>query len=169
MNLIPLIRNIPDFPIPGVIFRDITPILADAEAFNFAVEKMIEPFVDAKIQKVAAIEARGFIFGVVAANKLGAGFVPIRKKGKLPFKTDVETCSLEYGEASIEVHTDAFDEGERILLIDDVLATGGTMAAACRLVERQKAVIAGISFFCELDAMAGKKLLPGNVHSILHF
>jgi len=169
MDLIPLIRNIPDFPVQGVIFRDITPMLANAQAFNFAVEKMIEPFADAKIQKVVAIEARGFIFGAVAANKLGAGFAPIRKKGKLPFKTDVETCSLEYGEASIEVHIDAFAEGERILLIDDVLATGGTMAAACRLVKKQKAVIVGISFLCELDAMNGRKQLPGNVHSVLHF
>ncbi len=154
---------------PGIIFRDITPMLANAEAFNLAVEKMLEPFKDAKIQKVAAIEARGFIFGSVIANKLGVGFVPIRKKGKLPFKTDAETCSLEYGEAIIEIHIDAFNEGERVLLLDDVLATGGTMAAACRLVEKQKAVIAGISFFCELDALNGRKLLPNPVHSVVHF
>jgi len=169
MNLISLVRNIPDFPAPGVIFRDITPILADAKAFDFAVEKMIEPFANTKIQKIAAIESRGFIFASVAANKLGTGFIPIRKKGKLPFKTDSETYSLEYGNASIEVHIDAFNEGEHVLLIDDVLATGGTMAAACRLAERQKAVIAGISFFCELDALNGRKLLQGPVHSVLHF
>ena len=145
-------------------------MLANSVAFNFAVDKMIEPFLNAKIQKVAAIEARGFIFGTVAAVKLGAGFVPIRKKGKLPFKTDFENCSLEYGEASIEIHTDAFNEGERVLLIDDVLATGGTMAAACRLIQRQKAVIAGISFLCELDALEGKKVLQNDsVHSVLHF
>ena len=110
-----------------------------------------------------------FFFGTVIANKLGAGFVPIRKKGKLPYKTDTETYSLEYGEASIEIHVDAFDEGERVLLLDDVLATGGTMAATCRLVERQKAVIAGISFLCELDALNGRKLLQNPVHSVLHF
>jgi len=169
MNLLSLIRNIPDFPIPGVIFRDITPILADPKAFDFAVEKMIEPFADAKIQKVVAIESRGFILGSIVANKLGAGFVPIRKKGKLPFKTDSETYSLEYGDAVIEVHIDAFNEGEIVLLVDDVLATGGTMAAACRMVERQKAVIAGISFLCELGALSGKKLLQNPVHSVLHF
>jgi len=169
MNLTSFIRDIPDFPVPGIIFRDITPMLANAEAFNFATEKMLEPFANAKIQKVAAVEARGFIFGSVIANKLGVGFIPIRKKGKLPFKTDAETCSLEYGQASIEIHTDAFNEGERVLLLDDVLATGGTMVAVCRLVERQKAVIAGISFLCELDALNGRKLLPGTVHSVLHF
>ena len=170
MDINSFIRNIPDFSKPGVIFRDITPMLADAKAFDFAVEKMVEPFVGEKIQKVVAIEARGFIFGSVAANKLGAGFVPVRKKGKLPFKTDEETYSLEYGEASIEVHEDAFNEGERVLLLDDVLATGGTMAAVCRLVQRQKAVIAGISFLCELDFFNGRKLLTNvPVHSVLHY
>jgi adenine phosphoribosyltransferase len=170
MDLNSFIRNIPDFPKPGVIFRDITPMLADAKAFDFAVEKMIEPFASEKIQKVVATEARGFIFGSIAANKLGAGFVPVRKKGKLPFKTDWETYSLEYGEASIEVHADAFNEGERVLLMDDVLATGGTMAAVCRLVQRQNAVVAGISFLCELDFLNGRKLLPSvPVHSVLHY
>lgn len=169
MDLTPFIRSIPDFPKPGVIFRDITPLLANAAAFDSAVDKMIEPFLNAKIQKVVAIEARGFILGTVAANKLKAGFVPVRKKGKLPFKTDSEDCSLEYGSASIEVHTDAFNEGENVLLLDDVLATGGTMAAACHLVERQKAIIAGISFLCELDFLKGKDLLKYPIHSVLHF
>ena len=170
MDINSFIRNVPDFPKPGVTFRDITLMLADAKAFDFAVEKMIEPFVGEKIQKVAATEARGFIFGSVAANKLGAGFVPVRKKGKLPFKTDVETYSLEYDEASIEVHADAFNEGERVLLLDDVLATGGTMAAVCRLVQRQNVVIVGISFLCELDFFNGRELLPNiPVHSILHY
>jgi adenine phosphoribosyltransferase len=169
MELNSFIRNIPDFPALGIIFRDITPLLANWSAFNLAVEKMIEPFLDAKIQKVAAVESRGFMFGTVAANKLKAGFVPVRKKGKLPFKTDGETYSLEYGEACIEIHTDAFNEGERVLLIDDVLATGGTMAAVCRLAERQRAVIAGISFFCELDALNGRNLLPISAYSVLHF
>jgi len=169
MDLKPFIRNIPDFPAPGIIFRDITPLLANAEAFDAALEKMIEPFAGEKIQKIAAIESRGFIFGSAAANKMGVGFVPIRKKGKLPYKTDSETFSLEYGEAIIEAHTDAFNKGERILLIDDVLATGGTMAAACRLAERQGAIIAGISFLCELDALNGKKALPISAHSVFHF
>jgi len=170
MDLTSYIRNIHDFPKPGVIFRDITPLLADVMAFDYAVEKMIEPFTGAKIQKVVATEARGFIFGSIAAHKLGAGFVPVRKKGKLPFKTDAENYSLEYGEESIEVHTDAFNEGERVLLLDDVLATGGTMAAVCRLVERQKAVIVGITFLCELDFLNGRKALPNvPVHSVLHY
>lgn len=169
MDLKSFIRNIPDFPSPGIIFRDITPLLANAEAFDFALKKIIEPFAGEKIQKIAAIESRGFIFGSAAANKMGVGFVPIRKKGKLPYKTDSETYSLEYGDASIEVHTDAFNKGERILLIDDVLATGGTMAAACRLAQRQGAIIAGISFLCELDAFNGKKLLPIPANCVLHF
>jgi adenine phosphoribosyltransferase len=170
INLDSFIRNIPDFPSPGIIFRDITPMLANAKAFGFAIEKMLSPFAGEKIQKIAAIESRGFIMGCVAASKMGVGFVPVRKKGKLPFKTDSESYSLEYGSASIEVHTDAFNEGERILLIDDILATGGTMAAACRLAERQHAVIAGISFLCELDALNGRKLLPNiPIHSVLHF
>jgi len=170
MDLTSYIRNIPDFPKPGVIFRDITPLLANVEAFDYAVEKMIEPFKGAEIQKVVATEARGFIFGTIAAHKLEAGFVPARKKGKLPFKTDTENYSLEYGEESIEVHADAFNEGERVLLLDDVLATGGTMAAVCRLVQRQKAVIAGITFLCELDFFNGRKALPNvTIHSILHY
>jgi len=171
MDLNSYIRNIPDFPAPGIIFRDITPLLANAEAFNAAVEKIIEPFAGEKIQKIAAIESRGFMFGTVAAIKMGVGFAPIRKKGKLPYKTDAETYSLEYGEACIEVHTDAFNKGERVLLMDDVLATGGTMAAACRLVDRQGAIIAGVSFLCELDFLNGRKLLPESVpvHSVLRF
>jgi len=170
MDLNNFIRNIPDFPVQGVIFRDITPMLANAEAFNVAIEKMIEPFASQKIQKIAAIESRGFMLGSVMANKIGAGFVPIRKKGKLPFKTDTETYSLEYGDASIEIHTDAFNKGERILLIDDVLATGGTMAAAYRLVKRQGTVIVGVSFLCELNALNGRNLLPDvPIHSVLQF
>ncbi|MCL2260843.1 MAG: adenine phosphoribosyltransferase [Fibromonadales bacterium] len=169
MDLAPFIRHIPDFPKPGVIFRDITPLLADAKVFDYAVDKMVEPFLDMKIQKVVAIEARGFILGTMAANKLKAGFVPIRKKGKLPFKTDSEECSLEYGSAIIEIHVDAFKEGEHVLLLDDVLATGGTMAATCRLVERQKAIIKGISFLCELDSLKGKDVLKYPVNSVLHF
>jgi adenine phosphoribosyltransferase len=170
MDLNLFIRNIPDFPAPGVIFRDITPLLANASAFSAAVEKMIEPFAGAFIKKIAATEARGFIFGSAMANRMEVGFAPIRKKGKLPFKTDCEKYSLEYGDASIEIHTDAFNRGERILLVDDVLATGGTMAAACRLAERQGAIIAGISFLCELNSLNGRKQLPNiPVYSVLQF
>ncbi|GHV18013.1 hypothetical protein AGMMS49938_18940 [Fibrobacterales bacterium] len=122
MNLKEHIRNIPDFPQEGVIFRDITPLLDNAEAFRSSVLQMSEPFKNAGIQKVAAIESRGFFFGPSVAIELGCGFVPVRKLGKLPWKTDRETYSLEYGSATIEVHNDAFTEGERVLLLDDVLA-----------------------------------------------
>jgi adenine phosphoribosyltransferase len=171
MNLKSFIRDIPDFPKQGIIFRDITPLMANAEAFKFSVQEMAEPFRNSRFQKVAAIESRGFFFGPSVAIELGCGFVPVRKKGKLPWQTDSETYSLEYGEASIEIHKDAFTKGERVLLLDDVLATGGTISAAIRLIEKQGALIEGITFLAELDFLHGRKAISKSclVHSLVHF
>jgi len=171
MDLKPFIRDIPDFPKSGVIFRDITPLMSNGEAFKFAVQKMAEPFKNTGIQNVAAIESRGFFFGSCVALELNCGFTPIRKKGKLPWQTDSEDYSLEYGTASIEIHKDAFSKGEKILLLDDVLATGGTIAAATNLVEKQGALVSGIVFLIELDFLQGRKNIKTNcpVHSLVHY
>jgi adenine phosphoribosyltransferase len=171
MDIKSLIRDIPDFPKPGVIFRDITPLMSNAEAFKFAVQKMAEPFRGAGIQNVAAVESRGFFFGSCVALELNCGFTPIRKKGKLPWQTDSETYSLEYGTETIEIHKDTFSKGERVLLLDDVLATGGTIAAAARLVEKQGALVSGMVFLLELDFLQGRKNISTNcqVHSIAHY
>ncbi|MHC4864759.1 MAG: adenine phosphoribosyltransferase, partial [Planctomycetota bacterium] len=130
------IRNIPDWPKKGILFRDITPLLADPKAFAAAIDALCSGFADAGIEYVAAVEARGFIFGAVVAERLQAGFVPIRKKGKLPHQTESVTYDLEYGTDTLEVHSDAVSPGAKVLMVDDLLATGGTMAAACRLIEK---------------------------------
>jgi adenine phosphoribosyltransferase len=171
MDIKSLIRDIPDFPKPGIIFRDITPLMSNGEAFKFAVQKMAEPFRNAGIQNVAAIESRGFFFGSCVALELNCGFTPIRKKGKLPWQTDSQTYSLEYGTASIEIHKDAFSKDERVLLLDDVLATGGTISAAARLVEKQGALVGGMVFLVELDFLQGRKNISANcqVHSVVHY
>jgi adenine phosphoribosyltransferase len=171
MNLKSYTRDVHDFPKPGIIFRDITPLMASAEAFKFAVLEMAEPFRNAKIKKVAAIESRGFFFGPSVAIELNCGFVPVRKKGKLPWQTDSETFSLEYGESCIEVHKDSFCKNEQVLLLDDVLATGGTISAAMRLVEKQGASVCGIVFLAELDFLQGRKSINSNcpIHSLIHF
>ena len=151
------IRSIPDWPKRGILFRDITPLLADPEAFAAAVEALCADFKDAGVQYVAAVEARGFIFGAAAAKNLGAGFVPIRKKGKLPFKTESITYELEYGTDTLEVHSDAVSKGANVLMVDDLLATGGTMAAACQLIEKIGGQIVGIAFLVELCELAGRQ------------
>ena len=133
-NLETYIRSIPDWPKKGILFRDITPLLADPRAFAAAVDALCAGFGEGDIQYVAAVEARGFIFGAAVARKLGAGFVPIRKKGKLPSKTESVTYDLEYGTDTLEVHSDAVGKGDKVLMVDDLLATGGTMAAACELI-----------------------------------
>ena len=155
------IRSIPDWPKKGILFRDITPLLADPKALAAAVDALCAGFTEGDIEYVAAVEARGFIFGAAAAEKLGAGFVPIRKKGKLPFKTESVTYDLEYGTDTLEVHSDAVDKGAKVLMIDDLLATGGTMAAACELIEKIGGQIAGISFLIELSELAGREKLGG--------
>ena len=155
------IRSIPDWPKKGILFRDITPLLADQEAFSAAIEALSADFTESGIEYVAAVEARGFIFGAAVAEKLAAGFVPIRKEGKLPFKTESVTYDLEYGSDTLQVHIDAVEKGARVLMLDDLLATGGTMAAACRLIEKIGGKIAGITFLIELTDLAGREKLGG--------
>ncbi|UCG49281.1 MAG: adenine phosphoribosyltransferase [Phycisphaerales bacterium] len=155
------IRSIPDWPKKGILFRDITPLLADPKAFAGAIEALSAGFLHAGVQYVAAVEARGFVFGAAVAEKLGAGFVPIRKKGKLPFETVSVSYDLEYGTDTLEVHRDAVGKGDKVLMVDDLLATGGTMAAACRLIEKLGGEIAGITFLIELGELRGREKLGG--------
>ena len=164
------IRDIPDWPKDGILFRDITPLLADPEAFAAAIDALSTGFTEAGIEYVAAVEARGFIFGSAVAEKLGAGFVPIRKKGKLPAQTESITYDLEYGTDRLEVHLDAVENGAKVLMVDDLLATGGTMAAACKLIERIGGQVAGIVFLIELAALRGaEKISDYEVTSIISF
>ncbi|HSV27861.1 MAG TPA: adenine phosphoribosyltransferase [Sedimentisphaerales bacterium] len=164
------IREIPDWPKKGVMFRDITPLLAHHYAFGVAVNLIIQPFLNSSIDYVAAVEARGFIFGVAAAQRLGAGIIPIRKAGKLPHQTHSESYALEYGTDSIEIHKDAVPAGANVLLVDDLLATGGTMVAAARLIEKIPARVAGVAFLIELDGLMGREKLRGyNLHSVIHY
>jgi len=164
------IRDIPDFPKPGIQFKDITPLLSDPEAFGLAIDRLAGAFEGAGVDTIAAAEARGFIFGAPLALKLRAGFVPIRKPGKLPYATVAAEYQLEYGTDRLEVHTDAFAPGRRVLLLDDVLATGGTMRACCELVERTGAAIVGCAFVLELAFLGGReKLAPFEVTSLITY
>jgi adenine phosphoribosyltransferase len=151
------IRSIPDWPKKGILFRDITPLLADGKAFAAALAELAGQYKDKKIDFVAAVEARGFILGSAVAEKLGAGFIPIRKKGKLPFKTESVTYDLEYGTDTLQVHCDAVKKGSKILMVDDLLATGGTMAASCKLIEKVGGKIEGIAFLIELKDLNGRE------------
>ena len=161
------IRDIPDWPKKGILFRDITPLLADPGAFAAAVDALCAGFTEADIEYVAAVEARGFIFGGAVAKQLGVGFVPIRKKGKLPYETESVSYELEYGTDTLEVHSDAVENGAKVLLVDDLLATGGTMAAACELIEKIGGQIAGIVFLIELCELGGREKLSGREISVL--
>jgi adenine phosphoribosyltransferase len=170
INLERYIRSIPDWPKKGILFRDITPLLADPKAFAAAIDALCAGFIEADIEYVAAVEARGFIFGAAVARKLGVGFVPIRKKGKLPFKTKSVSYDLEYGTDTLEVHNDAIDKGSKVLMVDDLLATGGTMAAACKLIEKIGGQIVAISFLIELGELAGRdKLSRYNVKTVISY
>lgn len=153
------IRTIPDYPKPGVQFRDVTTLMGDAQAFRRSVDELVYPFAGNKVDKVAGIEARGFILGGAIAHQISAGFVPIRKKGKLPFTTVQETYELEYGSATVEMHTDAVKAGDRVLLIDDLIATGGTMMAGKRLLERLGAEVIEGAAIVDLPELAGSKRL----------
>ncbi|QDT06678.1 Adenine phosphoribosyltransferase [Rubripirellula lacrimiformis] len=170
VDLSKFIREIPDYPKPGILFRDITPMLADPEALAAAAKAMAEPYVGEKIDIVAAAEARGFIFAAPLAIQLGAGFVPIRKPGKLPFDLHSFAYELEYGTDELQIHVDGVKPGQRVLLIDDLLATGGTMEACCRLLERCDAEIVGCSFLIHLAQLGGEdRLNPYKCHSVLTY
>jgi len=169
-DLIKFIRDIPDFPKPGILFRDITPLLGDPLAFRASVDLMALHYHGQEIDAVAAAEARGFIFASPLAVELGIGFVPIRKRGKLPFKVHSLRYELEYGNDTVEMHQDALSPGHRVLLVDDLLATGGTMKACCELVEQTGATIAGCCFLVELAVLGGReKLGPYEVFSLISY
>jgi adenine phosphoribosyltransferase len=156
-----LIRDIPDFPKPGVVFKDITPLLADAAGFALAIDTIAGHFADRRVDRVFGIEARGFILAAPIAYRFGAGFVPVRKAGKLPWEIEREEYELEYGTDLLEVHRDAVQPGERVLIVDDVLATGGTASATVRLAERLGAEVIGLAFIIELAFLDGRRKLSG--------
>lgn len=161
MQLEPLIRAIPDFPIPGILFRDITPLLGDPAGFKAMVDLFVDKYRSANVDYVVGIEARGYMLGAPVAYALGAGFVPVRKPGKLPGEKYSEEYALEYGTNTIEIHADAIGRSKRVLVIDDLLATGGTLAATLRLLERLGAHIAGVAVLIELEGLNGRAALPG--------
>ncbi|MEO8794643.1 MAG: adenine phosphoribosyltransferase [Daejeonella sp.] len=161
------IRDIPDFPKPGILFKDITPILKNPKLCEEIVDAFEERLKGEKIDVIAGIESRGFLFGLMLAGRLGIPFVPIRKQGKLPFSKIQQPCELEYGSAILELHTDAILEGQRVLIHDDLLATGGTVNAATRLVQELKGVVAGYAFVISLDFLNGKDTLKGNSDKII--
>ena len=165
-----LIRDIPDFPKPGILFRDITTLLKDGWGLSTAVAEMAAPFDPAGIDKVVGVEARGFLLGAPVAISLGCGFIPVRKPGKLPAAVVGEEYELEYGISAVEIHRDSLDRGDRVLVVDDVLATGGTMAASCRLLEQLGANIAAVCFLVELIALRGRdRLGQYRVESVIQF
>ncbi len=164
------IRAVPDFPRPGIVFRDITPLLAEPTVFRTVIDALVDHVGDRRVDKVVAVEARGFIVAAPLAYALGAGFVPVRKAGKLPRRVEREEYSLEYGHDCLEIHADAVAPGESVLIVDDVLATGGTAAATVTLVEKLGAEVAGLAFVIELDALEGRLRLDGrDAHSLLHY
>ncbi len=164
------VRDIPDYPVPGVTFRDITPLLADPKAFAATVDRIAEPYDGRHVDKVLGIEARGFVLAAPVAYRFHAGFVPVRKAGKLPWEIEREEYELEYGTDLLEIHKDAVHPGERVLIVDDVLATGGTAAACIRLAERLGADILGLAFLIEIDALGGRAKLGGHeAHALVAY
>lgn len=159
MELRAYIREIPDFPQPGINFKDITPLLQDKSAFRYAIDKLAQELARFQFEKIVAVESRGFIFASALAYKLGVGFIPVRKKGKLPYQTISYTYQLEYGEDTLEMHQDALNEGEQVLILDDLLATGGTLSAVVNLVRELKANISAIAFVVELTFLNGRDKL----------
>ena len=165
-----LIRDVPDFPEPGITYRDITPLLADAAAFRAALDAIAKPFVGQQVTTVVGIEARGFIFGAPIATRLNAGFIPVRKSGKLPWQVATQSYTLEYGTGELEMHRDALASSDSVLIVDDVLATGGTARAAVELVEQFGANVVGVAVLIELDPLKGRGNLAGvEVHSVVHY
>lgn len=170
MNFESYIRNVPDFPVQGIQFKDITTLLKEPEVFSTAVDHLYAPFRSHELSKIVGIESRGFIFGAALAYKLNIGFVPVRKPGKLPAETISEEYLLEYGKDSVEIHLDAISRNDRVLIVDDLLATGGTAAATCRLVERLGGKIVGLSFLIELTDLKGReKLKEYEVQSLIRY
>ena len=168
MNLDDFLRDVPDFPKPGIVFKDISPLLASHKALTYCVDQMAERVVDTTIHRVAGVESRGFLFGTPLALKLGVGFTPIRKPGKLPAETTRYEYDLEYGTDTLEIHNDGVHPGDQVLVVDDVLATGGTAQAACELVELIGGEVAGCVFLLELTALDGRAKLPGRtIHTLL--
>lgn len=159
MNLESYLRDVPDFPKPGIVFKDITPLLASPRAMRKTVEAMAQMVWEGQVNRVAAIESRGFLFGVPLALELDVGFTPIRKAGKLPWRTNTISYSLEYGSDRLEMHQDGVEQGERVLIVDDLLATGGTMEAACKLIEESHAKVIGCLFVVELAFLKGRQRL----------
>lgn len=170
MDLKSKIRNIPDFPKPGIMFRDITPLLASPKTFRAAITQLADHYRDQNVNAIAAAEARGFIFAAPLALELNAAFIPVRKPGKLPFDTQAFHYELEYGTDTLEIHTDAFAPGDRVLLVDDLLATGGTMNACVKLVEQCGAVVVGCAFAIELSFLKGREILaPHDCYALLTY
>jgi len=164
------IRSIPDFPKPGILFYDVTTLLRDPEGFRQAIDAMCEPYAKGSVDLIVGIESRGFILGAAMADRLGAGFVPVRKLGKLPGKTVKVSYSLEYGTDSLEMHDDAIEKGQRVLIVDDLLATGGTAAAVRKLVKQVGGDLVGLAFLVELGFLPGRQKLEGeNLHVVLHY
>lgn len=155
------IRDVPDFPKEGIIFKDITPILSDPELFKTTIDLFVDELKDKGVTKVAAIDARGFLFAGAICDRMDIGLVPIRKQGKLPYKTYEESYDLEYGSNTLAIHQDAFDEGEKVALVDDLLATGGTAAASVKLIEKAGGEVVKVLFMVELSFLNGRELLPG--------
>jgi len=165
-----LIQDVPGFPKPGIVFKDITPLLADPAGLALAVECMVQPYRGAGINVVVGAESRGFIFGTAAANRLGVGFVPVRKPGKLPRETRSQTYELEYGADSLEIHVDGVRPGQRVLVVDDLLATGGTLSACCALVRALGAEVAGVTVLIELVGLGGRERLSNvPIHTVLSY
>ncbi len=170
MELADFIRNIPDFPVQGILFRDITTLLTDPDAFQESIDSLLDRYLDEDIDLVAAIEARGFIFGAPLAYELAAGFVPIRKPGKLPAETISASYTLEYGTNTLEMHKDAIEPGQRVLLVDDLVATGGSAKAATELIDRLGGEVVGVVFLIELTDLKGVEQLEGyDVFSLIKF
>lgn len=164
------IRDIPDYPKPGIVFKDISTILNNPELYRTSIALMAEPYQGRENLYIAGVEARGFIFGAAMADRLGAAFVPVRKAGKLPWKTRSVSYALEYGEDTLEIHVDAIPEGADVVIVDDLLATGGTVGAVLELLETSKVNVIGVSFLVELEFLEGRKKLGGaQVHSVLKF
>lgn len=169
-RLVAYIRNIPNFPKPGIQFKDISPLIKDPAMLRLTINQLVHPFLGENITAVVGMEARGFIFGSLVAWEMGVSFVPLRKLGKLPYKTEKVSYDLEYGSTSLEIHTDALDGSDKVLLVDDLIATGGTAIASCKLVEKLGAQVVACAFVMELDNLKGRELLAQyRIHSLIHY